>query len=357
MNFSITRPWIPLEKIQNIIFIESYLVAGIIALVAYIFYRFMLKEISERRHQSLKRRLKNFIATFATSAMFSGLHWLCIALGFLRDGPNKIVSYLALFAIISGAAALVLLAQYALYLYLFKRHVSVGVPKVIANSFTLVFACALFIWLLAELFGIRLGPLLATSAFFSVVLGLALQDTLGNLFSGVALQLERPFGLGDWVEVQHSNQKWTGQIQEINWRATLLLGFSDELISIPNRTMAQSQVLIFTHSQKPPRRNQSFAFAFDTSVVRAKELLLSTTREHPLVLKDPEARVFLVGTDGNGYVLKIFYSIADFGAQYRVGDQIVTQILEKLAENGMRLAPNQLRVSLNDSPNEFAERV
>ncbi|MEO5667036.1 MAG: mechanosensitive ion channel family protein [Bdellovibrionota bacterium] len=352
MNFSITRPWIPLAQIESIIFLESYLVIAILALAGFFFYTFFLKGISDRRHQSLRRRFKNFSLTFVASASFSALHWFLIGMGFLDNGPNKLVSYLALFSVILGAAALIMLAQYFLYLYLFKRYVTVGVPRVIANSFTLVFACGVIMWLLSELFGIRLAPLLATSAVFSLVLGLALQDTLGNLFSGVALQLERPFGIGDWVEVQLAAQKWTGQIQEINWRATLLLGFSDELISIPNRTMAQSQVLIFTHSQKPPRRNQAFTFTFNTPIARAKELLLNVTRNHPLVLKDPEVRVYLIGTDGNGYTLKTFYSISDFGAQYRIGDQIMTQFLDQLTENGMSLALNQMQVVIEGKEGE-----
>ncbi|MEP6783322.1 MAG: mechanosensitive ion channel domain-containing protein, partial [Acidobacteriota bacterium] len=60
--------------------------------------------------------------------------------------------------------------------------------------------------------------LLTTSAVGAVVVGFALQDTLGNLFSGLAIQIEKPFRVGHWVQIGERE----GQVQEITWRATKL---------------------------------------------------------------------------------------------------------------------------------------
>ena len=65
-------------------------------------------------------------------------------------------------------------------------------------------------------FGIELTLFLGTSAVVGAVVGLALQDSLGNLFAGIALHTEAPFRVGDWVKVGDRD----GKVEQISWRAT-----------------------------------------------------------------------------------------------------------------------------------------
>src|SRR5262249_14177533 len=67
-------------------------------------------------------------------------------------------------------------------------------------------------------FGVELTPFLATSAVVGAVVGLALQDTLGNLFAGIALHTEAPFRVGDWVRVGDRD----GRVEQVSWRAMRL---------------------------------------------------------------------------------------------------------------------------------------
>ena len=332
------KHWIPVDRIEPLLTLEPFLVAFVLAGTGWIFYKLALKRIHERRHRSLRRRFGRFTYNFAGAVISAATY------GALTTVSPKLSAYASLISILFGTYALIRLAQIYLYLGLFWKNMSVGVPRVIANSFTLVFAFGLISWLLAALFEIRLAPLLATSAIFSIVLGLALQDTLGNLFSGIAMQVEKPFQIGDWIEVQTASQKVTGQIQEINWRATLLMGFSDELFSIPNKTMAQSQVTLYSYSQRPARRNCVFVFAYATRVAHAKKILLDVAQSTPGVLSDPAPKVLNLATSENGYTLKLFYSIEDFGKQYSIADLIHTNVLDSLATQSLRLASHEIRV-------------
>ncbi len=140
---------------------------------------------------------------------------------------------------------------------------SQGIPRLIANLFSFVFSIFIVSFIGSEVFSIHITAMLATSAVFSLVLGLALQDTLGNLFSGVAMQIGQPFKIGDWVEINYENKKWLGQIQEITWRSTFLTTFSDETVMIPNKTIAQSQITIFSDQQKPNRESATFRIEYN----------------------------------------------------------------------------------------------
>ena len=72
--------------------------------------------------------------------------------------------------------------------------------------------------------------LLTTSAVGAVVVGFALQDTLGNLFAGLAIQIEKPFRVGHWMQVGERE----GQVQEITWRATKLRTKAGQFLIVPN---------------------------------------------------------------------------------------------------------------------------
>ena len=69
--------------------------------------------------------------------------------------------------------------------------------------------------------GVEPTSLLATSALLTAVIGLSLQETLGNLFAGLAIQGERPFELNDWIQFDEQSRR-VGRVVEINWRATKL---------------------------------------------------------------------------------------------------------------------------------------
>lgn len=335
---------IPLQKIEALIPLEPFVVGWVLFFAAWLFYRFFLREISPKRHASMRARFARLGLFLLLASSVAGLYWSLKEWAPAETPLARLGTYAALLALALGALVVVWMAQIYLYLHLFFANIRTGVPRLVANLFTLLFATVVAGWIASNVFGVRLAPLLATSAVFSIILGLALQDTLGNLFSGLGLQLDKPFGIGDWVEVQNGSQRWTGQIQEVSWRATLLLGFGDEQISIPNRTMAQSQVLIFTHAQRPPRRSQPFRLPFDAPVARARDVLLGAVREVPGVLAEPAPSVLVTELTESWITLKLFYSVEDFGAQYRVGDRVLTRALEALRGAGLSLATSTLRI-------------
>ena len=345
--------WIPVEKIQYLIQFEAFAIFGVLLILAFIFYKYLLKKISEKRHANLRQRFLRTSTYFIITIIVSMSHWLMFENAYHYKSEYylvKIAGYLSLFALALGVISVIKLAQIYVYLYLFFMNMSVGVPRLIANIFTLVFFLVIVSLLAADVFAFHMGAVLATSAVFSLVLGLALQDTLGNLFSGVALQIDRPFNIGDWVEIHCGSEKLSGQVQEISWRATTLLGFADEFILIPNRLIAQGQLLNFSHRQKPARLNQVFRFRFDESVEKARTALLEGIANIPDILKDPPPRTLIIEVTDSWITIKVFYSLKDYGTRYRTGDLVITQILERIRFHKLTLANPSLRlVSDNDS--------
>lgn len=332
-----------IEKIQYYIQLETFILLALFLLASFIFYKIFLKKISLKRHTNLKERFLGSSIMFSVSAILSLAHW-----NLFSNQESilmmRISDYSAFFSLITASITVIKLAQIEVYLYLFFKNISQGIPRLIVNLFTVIFSVLVLSYLASEVFSIHITTMLATSAVFSLVLGLALQDTLGNLFSGVAMQIGQPFVIGDWVEISHDSQKWTGQIQEITWRATFLSSFSDEWIMIPNKTIAQSQIVIFTNTNKILRQSLLFRIDFSTDLKRAKKILNEIVMNVSGVLKMPESRALVIETTESWITLKVFYSIDDFSMKYRIADQIYENVLLELASQNIKLAQSKIQI-------------
>lgn len=107
--------------------------------------------------------------------------------------------------------------------------------KGLTYTLLLVAGLALFLWTIDY----PVTGFLVSTGVVAGVLGLALQNTLGDLFSGIALSLDRPFQMGDWVELDNGV---VGQVVDMTWRSTRLKTFSNTIISIPNSGLASQHV-------------------------------------------------------------------------------------------------------------------
>jgi small-conductance mechanosensitive channel len=103
----------------------------------------------------------------------------------------------------------------------------------------LIYLAATFA-IIAYVFDLPVQGLLVTSGAIAIVLGLALQSTLNDVFSGLVLSLSRPYRPGDWINIEGGTE---GHVIEINWRATHVLTSRRDLAIVPNSTIAKSKIL------------------------------------------------------------------------------------------------------------------
>src|SRR6516162_8407855 len=103
----------------------------------------------------------------------------------------------------------------------------------------LIYLVAIFA-IIAYVFDLPIQGLLATSGVVAIILGLALQSTLGDVFSGIVLSFSRPYRPGDWISVDSGTD---GRVIEMNWRATYILTARRDLAILPNSTIAKSKIV------------------------------------------------------------------------------------------------------------------
>jgi small-conductance mechanosensitive channel/CRP-like cAMP-binding protein len=196
---------------------------------------------------------------------------------------------------ISVLSLLFLLASIGRSLVLLVLDVAVGrrlhrpPPKIIRDlTQGVVYGVVLLISLRAV--GFDPGSLLTTSALLTAVIGLSLQETLGNLFAGLAIQLQRPFDVGDWIQFD-TDDKRIGRVIEINWRATTVVTLDDVEVIVPNGVLAKSPIKNFTKPSPISRRSVYVQAPYDVPPRRVHQAILDAIDGAQGVLPEPPPNV------------------------------------------------------------------
>jgi len=210
----------------------------------------------------------------------------------------------------------------ALFFALAFRLKRIDAPTLIRNIFTIVAFTILFLIAFTFLFPeVNLGALFTTSAIFGVILGLALQDTLGNFFAGISLQADRPFQVGDVITV--GAQRHTGVVEEISWRAIKIRTFTNHVVLIANSTAAREPIEV------SPRGNLNarivmFNTLYTDSPAKTIHVVREAVREADNVSERvaPIVRIRNLGDNGVDYEVK--YWLEDY-AKYNDTDALIRQ--------------------------------
>jgi len=179
-------------------------------------------------------------------------------------------------------------------------------PKIIRDIIQGVVYFVLALALLRQL-GLEPGQLLTTSALLTAVIGLSLQETLGNLIAGLSVQIQRPFSVGDWIQFD-GDAKNIGRVMEINWRATTLLTLDEIEVVVPNGALAKAPLRVFSRPSRVVRRSVFFQAPYDVEPRRVHQLVLEAVRDTPGVLKEPPPNILTNNFADSGieYWLRIY---------------------------------------------------
>src|SRR3954452_937699 len=129
-----------------------------------------------------------------------------------------------------------------LFDFVFRIRRGFEAPTLVRNVFSLVAFTILFVLIFNRIYvEVNLGALFTTSAIFGVIIGLALQDTLGNLFAGISVHADKPFQVGDVITVGTAH---TGVVESISSRAGKLRTFQNHVLMLSNSAVAKEAIQV-----------------------------------------------------------------------------------------------------------------
>jgi small-conductance mechanosensitive channel/CRP-like cAMP-binding protein len=163
---------------------------------------------------------------------------------------------------------------------------------------------------------------LTTSAVGAVVVGFALQDTLGNAFSGLAIQIEKPFHVGQWIRIGEHE----GRVEEITWRATKLRTKATNFVIVPNSTIAKEAIINYSEPVIPTRLDVEVGASYDVAPDLVKAALFEALGNAAMVLEEPPPSVLLVDFGASAITYRTRFWILDFACDQDACDQVRTNI-------------------------------
>ncbi len=193
-----------------------------------------------------------------------------------------------------------------------------------------------------------MSTVLATSGVVAIVLGFALQSTLGDVLSGLAINIDRPFGAGDWIAVQPDLE---GEIIEINWRSTRLRTWLGELIVIPNSVLAKSTVT--NHSRLALKHRCAIQIRIDHTVSPSVALRILETAGNasPDQLHPLDARAYALEFKKSLITYELAYRVHEFARGPAVRSALIQRVADALRSHGIPigLSVTDIRI-LQESP-------
>ncbi len=213
----------------------------------------------------------------------------------------------------------------------------------------LVLVCAAII--ISTVWGQDLRQLVTALGVGSIVIGLALQEPLGNLFSGIMLMIERPLGVGDWLMIGNLE----GVVVTTNWRAIHLETRNKDLIVLPNSVLAKQSFLNQSRPTRLHREITTLWFSRDDPPNHVKRIVLDTALRTPGILHSPSPRVELVDFAGSIITYAVKFYIADAGDSSKVQDEFRTLIWYAASRHALTMPfPTQTHILVNQAELEAA---
>jgi small-conductance mechanosensitive channel/CRP-like cAMP-binding protein len=212
-----------------------------------------------------------------------------------------------------------------------SRRARRDVSNILRDLISLILYAAVFVGVLAADFQVNVYSLVASVGVLGVVIGFAVQQTLGDIFSGLALQLQRPFDHGDWVR----SGLFLGRVQGIGVRSTTIITRANERLEIPNSAIAKE---VLTNYGTPPVCDEiSVGISYNEPPNRVREIVLKVMGDVPHVLADPSPEVLAWEYGDSAIKYRIKYWIPDYALQEEIRNSLVTSLWYSLRRNSMEI--------------------
>ncbi|MCK5804738.1 MAG: mechanosensitive ion channel family protein [Lentisphaeria bacterium] len=229
---------------------------------------------------------------------------------------------------------------------LIARTVQGRIPRLLKD----ITACLLYViaatGIVAVVFDRPVTGFWATSGAMGIVLGFALRNIILDVFTGLAVNVDRPYTIGDWIMIVDNpgaGEDLIGCVEEINWRTTRLRTTDNNMLMVPNNIMGQKVVTNFMTPGEESRFDLDFTLDFSVPSDRALRVLNAAVKavagehEGPLLSPAPKARITGITNSGVEYRLR-YWILPRLVSPPKARHTVISSVLQHLHQSGMTLA-------------------
>ena len=209
--------------------------------------------------------------------------------------------------------------------------------------------------IVSYVFDLPIKGLLATSGALAIIIGLALQSSLGDVFSGIVLNLERSYQVGDWIILDNEVQ---GTVVETNWRATHILTGNQDIAIIPNSVIAKTKIVNCSAPTKNHGASMRVKLVPSLAPTAACDLLKEVLFGTAHISRSPAPQVSVKDISSEAMELELSFSVNDINALAEAQNEIFNRLYHAVGAAGVPFAPRTGDLLASAAPAESsAERL
>ena len=235
-----------------------------------------------------------------------------------------------------------------------RRSLSPRLPPYVYKPLeNLVFYSIVFLAVVAALkpFGINLGSLVVAGGLASIVIGLAAQNTLGDVISGVFLLMEQPIRVGDPVQIGDI----TGEVVDLRVLSTLIRTWDGHMVRVPNKTVFDSIIINFSRT-RARRIDFTIGIHYESDINRAIESIRKLVDESPYCLLTPSPEIYVDEYADSSIVLRVrCWTPTRFWYPAKI--ELQTRVKSVLEQAGITIPYPQLDLHIVESRPEYRVRL
>jgi small-conductance mechanosensitive channel/CRP-like cAMP-binding protein len=194
-----------------------------------------------------------------------------------------------------------------------------------------IYAAAVLIVLISVL-ALPIGGLLMTSGVLAIVLGLALQNTLADVFAGIAFGIEAPFNVGDRISIGENIE---GAVVQMNWRSIRILTDGDDVAIVPNSVVAKSNIVNRSFPTRVRSASIELTCPATSNPDRVIDLLQQAALLCPTILPAPPAGAVLTRLGPAKSRYRVSFSVSDTNHLSTTKDLLLRQARRQLYYSGL----------------------
>jgi small-conductance mechanosensitive channel/CRP-like cAMP-binding protein len=279
-----------------------------------------------------------------TARSFRGLLLPCLLayvlalwLGWSRaEGHERYPAGLRLIETLAWLAGIVVALSFVTNTALMRREgdqYEARYPKLLVDILRLILVLVGACFVISGVWDMDLGGLLTAVGLSSIVLGLALQNTLDNVMAGIAVLFERPFQVGDWVTVGTI----TGEVLEMNWRSVRVRTRSRDLVVVPNSVIGKETLVNLSRPTRVHAESHTLGFSYDDAPNDVKRVLLEVVRSTAGVLAEPPPVARTVNYAAYAIEYQVKFFIEDYVRLMEINDEFMTRVWYAARRNGLEI--------------------
>ena len=204
----------------------------------------------------------------------------------------------------------------------------------IAEKLTLLFLMGTALLIILKHFNYDIFSVVTALGIGSLAIGLAAKDTLANMISGFTLMLDRPFRIGDRIQLAGGQ---VGDVADIGLRSTKIRTLDNQLLIIPNSDLCNTLLINQDFPDVRAKGCINIGVAYGSDVDRVKEVLVAAALEVEDVLRDPAPEAYFVSFGDSALKMSLFFWVQEYPRLFSVTDKINSLIIRRFTENGIEI--------------------